>query len=311
MASMVNSTAADLNVLDLTNLLKDTDGTCARFVQPLGKRATELGTAGDEIAARIAGLLSDVCSYSLGPVFEREPFGPRFIFGDRRSPAVEDLNEPDLEILGGVVDGLPFPDLRARVADVLFVRRRHHKFGKQAIDAYLEASEHLAQARWSEAVHRIERALVVAFKVRSECDRVVARASHEIVARQGDPTFFSAKLMTALLGLRDGEPAAMASCAEAAARRAQADGDWERARTYLTLEAQWKKKAGNDTDALRARNAAAECFAKWPTNSPLRRSPQHIWRELSNASDLCRIMLSASISSIDSFSPPEPGRWLR
>ncbi len=192
---MDTMTRNDLDRLDIPGLLKKTDGTCFEFAKVLVEKAGELRTSGDDLGGRVLGLLGDICSYSLGPGMDREPFGPRMVYGDKRSPAIEDLQEPDLAVLDHFVEAITTPDLKARAADVLFVRKRHHKYGRLAIDAYLEASQLLSNRNWTDAVHRLERALLVASKIRSERDRVLAHVTQEITKRQADGTYFGSPIV--------------------------------------------------------------------------------------------------------------------
>ena len=78
-------TSSDLDRLDIPSVLKDTDGTCFAFAQVLAAKATEVQAAGDDLGGRILALLGDICSYFLRPGIEREPFGPRIIYGPPRT----------------------------------------------------------------------------------------------------------------------------------------------------------------------------------------------------------------------------------
>ena len=155
------------------------------------------------------------------------------------------------------------PELRGRLADVLFVVRRHHKFGKAAIDAYLEsAAKLLTPNDWVKASYRLERALMITVSVKAERDRVVNIFTEKLNKRAGDPSYFSAKMMEVLLEQRFGDAALMAPLAEAAAEAATTDGEWDRAREYFLLLAQWSRRGGNAPQHALARRQAAESYVK-------------------------------------------------
>lgn len=214
-----------------------------------------------DIGAVLAG--ADVCSYAMRPDNWKQPYGPRAIVGDCRTASVEDLDETQLAFLKQVYVDITAPDLRARVADVLFVRKRHHDYARAALDAYLvSASILLTPDHWVEASHLLERALAIGSAIKTERDRVVERIRTEIESRRGDTGYFSAKMMQALLDARAGDPATMAVLAEEAATKTVADRDWHREREYLLIAAQWSRRAGKADDERRVQLLAAESFVK-------------------------------------------------
>jgi hypothetical protein len=260
---MDGATKADFERLDVGATLAGAEQTCFGFSGLLDAKARTATADGDTTGAFVLSLLSDVCSYALRSESGREPFGPRAIFGDRRTASIEDLDEGQLSYLKDVYVDIPIPDLRARVADVLFVRRRHHDFGRVALDAYLEsASKLLTPTDWAKASHLLERALSIALALKTERDRVVDRIHKELEARRGDPGYFSAKLMQSLLDARLGDAATLAVLAEEAAAKTVADKDWHREREYLLLGAQWSRRAGKADDERRLQRAAAESYVK-------------------------------------------------
>jgi len=201
------------------------------------------------------------------PDDRRYPYGPRMVFGDQRTTSIEDLDETQLAFLEQIYSSISVVDLRARVADVLFVRKRHNDHGRAAIDAYLEsASVMLSTPDWMWASHSLERALALSASVKTERDRVVHSISTEIESRRRDSTHFSARMMHALLDARVGEPAIMSTLAEQAAE-AVVDDDWHREREYLLLAAEWSRKGGKLADERRLRLAAAESHVKLADSS--------------------------------------------
>jgi hypothetical protein len=260
---MCAATKSDYERVEVPAILAGVEQDCSTFSAVLDANAQDLAAAGDPLGAEVLSLLAVVCSYGMRPDNGREPFGPRAILGDRRTASIEDLQDAEVALLADVCDLITVPELRARVADVLFVRRRHHRFGKTALAAYLESADTLmTEQDWVKASFRFERALVIGMSVKSEQDRVVAKVMEEIEKRRGDPSYFSAKMMEALLEQRLGDAAVIGPLAEEAAQRGTADTDWDRAREYFLLLAQWSRRAGRTQEEAQARREAAECNVK-------------------------------------------------
>jgi hypothetical protein len=268
---MFSATKSDFDRVDVPGVLVTVEPTCFNFSGVLHARGNEAGLAGDDRAAAVLSLLADISSYALRADNPREPFGPRAIFDNKRTPSIEDLEDDQLAFLVEIHESVAVADLRARVADVLFVRKRHHRFASVALDAYLEsAARLLTPTDWVEASHRFERSLAIAVTLKTERDRVVDIVTSEAEQRRGDTSYFTAKLMQALMERRLGNPEVMASLAEAAATKAAAQHDWDRAREYLLLASQWHRKNSKTDEALRARQDAAESYVKLAEIAPTR-----------------------------------------
>ncbi len=247
--------------LDLAALMAGTEPRCSRMAGALDAKARELQASGNHDGAAMLALLAEVCSYGLRPDDGREPYGPRARGPNWRTASIEDLDDTQLAFLAEIYEAVPIADLRARVADVLFVRRRHHKFGQCAIDSYLTSADTLMKPDdWVEALHLLERGLMITLSVKSERDRLVAKLTTEINNRRVDNSYFSAKVMQALLDRRLGDDAAMAPIAEDSAKVAIAAKDWDRAREYFGSMAQWRRRSDDATGELHARREAANCY---------------------------------------------------
>jgi hypothetical protein len=123
---------------------------------------------------------------------------------------------------------------------------------------------------WLERVPGSSPQVVLAVTLKAERDRVVDTVTNEAEQRRGDPTYFTAKLMQALMERRLGNPEVMASLAEAAATTGAAQHDWDRAREYLLLASHWHRKSSKADEALRARQDAAESYVKLAEIAPTR-----------------------------------------
>ncbi|MFC8521371.1 MULTISPECIES: DUF4209 domain-containing protein [Micrococcaceae] len=97
--------------------------------------ADEKLAAPDKAVFRI---LSNICFLHFEPSSRSQPFTPAIQLGDRRSFAIDDLSPDDLKFLELSVVRIIRPDLRARVWDILWLKRRDlgARTALGAIEAY-------------------------------------------------------------------------------------------------------------------------------------------------------------------------------
>lgn len=90
------------------------------------------------LKSKLLSLLADACSMVLDPSSRNHPFKPVMILSDRRSTAIDDISDADIDFFVSVVDSIEYPWLKARVADLIWVkqRRRGIHFAHMAIDSY-------------------------------------------------------------------------------------------------------------------------------------------------------------------------------
>ena len=72
-----------------------------------------------------------------------EPFGPMHVMEDGRSMIPDDLTDEQLDALRQTLDDTTDPECRARIGDVLWVRRRDAPAGRVAVEAYLASGHRL------------------------------------------------------------------------------------------------------------------------------------------------------------------------
>jgi hypothetical protein len=120
-------------------LALDTDGWYVGMADELLKGATAAGAAGETIRARSLGFLSALCSMQLDPDAKSAPFQPSAWFSDGSSTMRPDaLSSDEVALLAGLAGGVRHDLLRARLADLVWLRDRKRgiAFAHMAIDAY-------------------------------------------------------------------------------------------------------------------------------------------------------------------------------
>ena len=227
---------------------------CLSYDDAFWKKSREAQEAGNLRGQAVFAVLAAVTSTAIKPESTEEFFADIF----------QNLTDEQLDFLAEIAPEISDPELQARVADILWVKRRDYRMAQRAIPAYLQSATILENPeQWTHCVDRIERALRLARKIRHQ-DEIVFNHIEAVLDRyQGeDPLWLSAKLMELLQEYRFGDPAKYAALAEKAATLAESIPDWRRARTLWSIKAIWHRMEKDYGKELDASMSAAETYVK-------------------------------------------------
>jgi hypothetical protein len=245
----------------LNTLISGINGyRCDQYYHPLLNAAKEAKTKGDPVSERLLALLAKVTSPDLGNGSDDNPMAP---FGP-----LESLSEDDINVLKNLCYQIQNHELKARVADVLWMLERDHTMARVAIDSYGEAGERtMGSSGWGYGIRQLERALKISVKLGDrEClDRSVERIERILDTRaDGDVSRASARLMALLQeygaldrGIRHAESA------RTIALLAETDRAWELAEVYWRTAGDWYRLLKDANSERECRIASAEVFVKW------------------------------------------------
>jgi hypothetical protein len=250
---------------------------CSDYSMLFRAKALEALESGDTKAQQVLILLSNITSMRLKLDSPEEPFGPMVEFQGGRTSTVDDLDESQLGLLKEVVSDITDAELRARIADVLCIRKPDFRMADLAISSYLESAKTLEHPyHWPATVERAERAFQLATQWGRNSGRFAEVVSHieEVLASCDgeDPLFLSGRMMQLLQERGVGDAASNAVRAEKLARRAESEQEWDRAKEYWEVKANWHFMAKGKEQALAARVLAAETHVK-KADEALRRTP--------------------------------------
>jgi hypothetical protein len=264
-ASRFNINADDLRKYPWQEFLTaHTDKVCQAYYQVFGKAATECRDAGDEIGERVYSFLNVVASFHATPDSRTSPYQPMWQKSDgTRSLNPDDLTDQDLDALQGIVHEIDDPEYRARVADVLWIRRKDYKAAKIAVPAFLQSAQRLkTDDLWPPYIDRLDRAAQISGKkgFDAECKSVIDTVEAAIVEFEHNPKsgLLCNRLMGILLLLGEGDNNRYAALSERLAREFQNAGDWHFAEAYWQIAESWHRRAKNEGDLQRCQIEAAE-----------------------------------------------------
>jgi len=150
----INISLDELNAIDLSPLIQSKPAvTCSDITEYLSR-------LGDERAA--IRLLIHICGFHFRANNPQVPFGPGFRSSQGRSAIPEDIDMSSLEVLSQFCPTVALPELQARIADTLWVRKIDGiRFPLLAVRAYYASCMAImsSQREWVSAIERLERAL--------------------------------------------------------------------------------------------------------------------------------------------------------
>ena len=120
---------------------------------------------GDVASSKVLRLLADACSMMLKPNDSGAPFKPMLVMKDgRHSTMPEDLGDEALNLFTVAVQKIDHVWVKARLADLLWIRKGDYKMARMAIEAYREIP--LDDARSLDRIECWQRAISLARELR-------------------------------------------------------------------------------------------------------------------------------------------------
>ena len=258
-------TIEDLRSFDFERVLsRQSDGaeksearTCQRYSKSFVEETKLAASEGDQKKETICELFATLTSLW-------------FYFNDahRSSPlSPPDISKEHLELLKQFVSEIQDPELRARIADILWTLRidRPFQFAGLAVDSYLDAAIGLDRAEASHDRYlRIERALQIAARLDKTGQRFAAVIDFietelekmKIAGILRGP----APLLRLLREQKQGDPAVYIPYATHLAEEFEKKNSWEGARAVWGITRDWHRFAEDDEAARYAERRAAMTY---------------------------------------------------
>ncbi|MBT9168505.1 MAG: hypothetical protein DDT19_01850 [Syntrophomonadaceae bacterium] len=261
-------TKADFDALPWRDVITECiEKECEAYYSKFYAKAKEAEEAKNEKVQEIYTLLGAICSFHFKPENKDEPFAPMLVMNTGRSAIVDDISDEHIQVLHELLPHVEDPEMRARIADVIWLRKRDYKAAEVAIEAYLESATTLENPEsWVAGFERIHRAFRLSVhlgkrtgywkKVISHIERILDKYDGK------DSLYLSARLMELLLELRQGDPQKYGILSEKVAIQAEQTGDYHRAKTYWEIKARWDALSGSKENETKAKIRVAETYVK-------------------------------------------------
>ena len=269
----IDPTVEDFQQTDWQSVTAESETkTCDAYQALFHAKANGASSSDDASAQQVFELLSHICTLRLRLDTPNTPYVPGIaFFSNWRSSDIGDFTVSQLDTLQAVLPDIADAELKARVADILWVRKHgDYRSAQTAVRSYLESAQTLEHPEhWVECAYRIERALQIASQLGKRTavfQETIDHIEAILDKYQGeDPLFLSAHLMELLLNTKQGDPNKYIALSEKAATLAESASDglkWPRARRYWTINARWYRRDDNEESNHNALIQAAETYVR-------------------------------------------------
>lgn len=293
-------------------------------------------TSQPEHVQRVAWVLGSICFLHCEPGDRLSPFRPAIQLEGQRSFSIDDLTTPTLSYLHAIAQRIARPDLKGRVCDILWLRRRNLGVGNalEAIDAYRSLS---LDGTSSVAGHYIvecwDRAMCLGRMLRgsaedslTELEDLISQALGARLAAMDSLTFDLSSLARRY-GIDRDNAHEQACVFREVSRQAGGEGKFLLERSLLTEARQWERYVARDdfywaisTDLAASFEKEADAIEQSETASYVRvasllEKAIQVHREIprrfrnrrfdANMRELRQRHVSASARAMEEFSPYE------
>jgi len=259
---------------------------CHQYTKGLFRRAQTYDERHD-FASRDAYLLLGHCAgLELDPRNTQHPFKPLIVSGAHRGWNLDAIDATATKLLIQLASTTNDPEMRARLADVAWVRARDFRSARRAIEAYIESSQRLNNdGQWIHARDRLERALRLSASLGGGGSNLRQQVLDYIEATLWSIDFDDrqrelqpARLMDLLLEFRAGDTSRLFALSKKYAKRGEAQQGlgWDIAQDYWRLSARWADLSGDHNAAHAARFHLAECFVSIAQDFLSAKCPDHL-----------------------------------
>ena len=218
--------------------------------------------------SKALSLLSIACSMELSPKSRNEPFKPLASFPGDRFPIPDDLSESDIDFFVEITGEIDDPRLRARLADLVWLKRRKEGFPfvLMAIDAYREIP--LNSETWYPGDKCWERAIVLAKSIGQGAGDRLAQIESSIIGAlesggegEGLFCFFLANMLKDH-GLGKDRSPMIAQRLELLGREFKKKSSFLSGIKYFSASADWFEMSGDDAKSIEMKVERAEAYVK-------------------------------------------------
>lgn len=209
------------------------------YSQSFYKAMQEAKDNGDEKKEYIFKLLGDVTSYHSDLDSKDNHYTPFLIMDGKRSASIEDLKKSELSFLEEIIEEINNPEIKSRIADVLWLRQRNFKRAILAIESYIEVYDKKNSVNsWYIGGARLERAVQLAglFRKSQVRESLIEKLEEEIKKHKTDKeSFIVRSLIELLLKLKRFDLEEHIELLKERAVFEEDREDWGRAREYWNL----------------------------------------------------------------------------
>lgn len=192
----------------------------------------------------------------------------------------DQYNDQYIEILKELIQETSDAEMKARIADIIWIKKKDNTFAIIAIDSYIKSSVILEDPeKWVDCCWRIKRAIGLAKSLNNE-DKLKSAVAHiETVLDKyngKDPKYLSISLMKLLQEYKQGDPKKYVDLCKEIALDAEDNKNYHKAREAWETKVRWHRLAKEEVEAKESLKNMAETYVKKAKDDTNATSPNYI-----------------------------------
>lgn len=245
---------------------------CFQYSTIFFDQAKEAESNGDSKSKTIFQILGFITS----PILRESKEKPFVLEED-----FDNIKDLHLEILVTLIPDIFDAEMRARISDLLWIKKKDYKCALNAIDSYIESSKILEDPEsWTSSFYRIRRAVDLAASLGKKSEKFETTIKHiEAILETyngEDPKFLSIKIMELLQEYKKGDTEKYSLLSEKIALKAENDHDWWKAEHAWKTKAKWHRLAGEVDKEREALKRRVETYVKNAEDDINKNPPDYI-----------------------------------
>ncbi|WP_292373013.1 MULTISPECIES: DUF4209 domain-containing protein [unclassified Methanosarcina] len=245
---------------------------CLQYSTIFFNRAKEAESNGDSKNKTIFQILGLITS----PILRESKEKP-FVLEEN----FDNIKDLYLGILVDLTPDIFDAEMRARISDLLWIKKKDYKCALNAIDSYIESSKILEDPEsWTSSFYRIRRAVDLAASLgkKSEKFETTIKYMEAILETYNgeDPKFLSIKIMELLQEYKKGDTEKYSLLSEKIALKAENYHDWWKAEHAWKTKAKWHRLAGEIDQEREALIRRVETYVKNAEDDVNKNPPDYI-----------------------------------
>ncbi|VBB06486.1 Hypothetical protein LUCI_1718 [Lucifera butyrica] len=238
--------------------------TCLNYHSKFFEKMRSVETTDNNKSKEVYKFLGDITSLCPNYDSRDEPYKALIELGASRSAILDDFI-PSIETLKELIPKITDPELRARIADVVWIIKHDYNFANIAIQAYLGSYNNLLKIEmFGPSIERIKRAvqLINYLGKNKKLYTQVTDIIENTLERFQEIVTLNYDLIKILLEMETGNPDKYSVLTEKFAKKSEYNRNFYWARWYWDLSARWYSKKKDVYKVKECRKSAAETFVK-------------------------------------------------
>ncbi|MFW6026354.1 MAG: DUF4209 domain-containing protein [Candidatus Woesearchaeota archaeon] len=266
---LTNSTSLtkkDLSEFNINDLFREVEEeTCYRFNRLINNK---LNNVNDDKKEEIYLLFGAITSLKLNKDIGGEPFIRNLMFINSRKIKIAEIDDSYLTLLKEIIDKINSNELKARIADLLWIKNKNYIMAKKSIGYYLKSAEKLEDAtNWINCFRRINRAIDIATCIKSGNEDLyndVINFVEELIKRNKNGNSYNLilKCLKLLQKYQEGDYNQYALLSHEYYDIFIEENNWKMARNFSEVESEWYSLLGNEKKKNQSLVNAAETYVE-------------------------------------------------